>query len=410
MSAKRHKGLTMVLAAALIVAFAASAFSQSGEEALASAKSAFKAKRFADAVTNFKIVTEEYPDWSFGHFYLGLSYKQTSDYDNAARSLKRALDLANNENELFGASMELADTYYRKKDYRNAVKYVTEAKKYKGANLFNRNQGNMRTIEGISRYHLGQFQQSIDVFNSEIRSGQASANTLRTVAKCYQELNNNAQAVNIIKIAVQKDPNDLAAHLILVKSLLNDSKWGETLEAVDFALQTHGRNWELHYLKGRALQKLGRLSPAAASLRDSLEIQHHDKVSRLLGDVYRDAGDFLKATDAYNTAQRSYVSDPTFFISFAFAWYQYVPSNVEKYHGTNEGDKYRLALDNAVVLLDAARVLQGADREEISGILEGIQNKRNRLEKGETMVEEWEIFIDPETGKVEKRKIGEKKN
>lgn len=400
----------MVLAAALITAFVAGAFAQSGEEALEAAKSAYKAKRFADAVTNFKIVAEEYPDWSFGHFYLGLSYKQTRDYSNAVRSLKRSLDLANNENELFGASVELADTYYRNKDYRNAVRYVTEAKKYKGAGKFNKNQANMRTIEGISRYHLGQYQQCINVFNSEIRSNSAEANTLRTVAKCYQELNNNSQAVNIIKIAVKKDPQDLAAHLILVKSLVNDSKWSEALEAADFALQTHGRNWELHYLKGRSLYKMNRLNPAAASLRQSLEIQHRDKVGRLLGDVYRDSGDFLRATNAYNTAQRGYVDDPTFFVSFAFSWYQYVPSDAEKFHGTADEDKYKTALDNAVVLLDAAQKLQGADRAQINNIMDGIKNKRDRLEKGETMVEEYEITIDPETGKVEKRKIGDKKD
>ena len=317
----------MVLAAALIVAFAASAFSQSGEEALASAKSAFKAKRFADAVKNFKIVTEEYPDWSFGHFYLGLSYKQTRDYTNAVRSLKRALDLANNENELFGASIELADTYYCKQDYSNAVK---------------------------------------------------------------------------------QDPQDLAAHLTLVKSLLNDSKWVEALEAADFALQTHGCNWELHYLKGRALQKLGRLNLAAASLRQSLKIQHNDKVARLLGDVYRDNGDYLPATNAYNSAQRSYAKDPTYFVSFAFAWYKYVPANVEIFD--DKWAKYKRALESAVFLLNYAKRLHGADQELIDAIMKCIQNKRDRMEKAIERVTEYDIFIDPGTGKVEKRKIGEKKN
>jgi tetratricopeptide (TPR) repeat protein len=408
MSARRHKGLTIVLAAALFAVFAAGVLAQSGDESLEAAKAAFKSKRYADAAKLFKAVTDEYPDWSFGHFYLGLSYKNNKQYDQAAVAMKRALDLANNENELFGASAELADIYYRNQDYRNALKYVTEAKKYKGAQKYNKNLANMRTIEGISRYHLGQYQACIDVFNDEIKDGSASANTLRTVAKCYQELKKDAQAVNIIKIAVQKDPKDLAAHLILVKSLLNSEDWREALAAADFALQNFGTNWELNYLKGRALQKLNRLDQAAAALRVSLEIQHQDKVSKLLGDIYRDMGDYLKATDAYNISQRTYANDPTFFISFAFAWYMYVPKDAEKYHGTADEAKYKQALSNATVLLEAAQKLQGADRSQIGGIQDGIKNKMERLDKGATLTEDYEIFIDPETGKVEKRKIEKK--
>jgi len=404
MSAKRHSRLTILLAVALIATFALSVFAQ-GEEAMNKGRQAFKKRQYQEAVRQFKIVTNEYPDWSYGHFFLGLSYKYVGDYNNAIRSLKRALELAANENELFGASTELADSYYRKGDYRNAVKYVLEARKRKGANKYNANAANLRLIEGISRYHLKQYQQAINLFQPDLRSGKASANILRTVAKCYQELNQNSKAVEVIQLAVQKDPEDLAAHLILVKSHLNDSKWKKALDAANYAIQFHGGNWELLYLKGRALYKLRQYAQAAQALRDSLAIRHQDKTSKLLGDVYRDSEEYLKATDAYNTAQRSYAKDPTFFTSFAFSWYMYVPKNAEKFHGTPDEKKYTLALENAQVLLDAAKKLAGADRVQIKGIEDGIKNKLERLAKGETITEEYEIFIDPETGKVEKRKI-----
>ena len=304
---------TAVLLAVLVVCASAQ------DETLDKAKRAFQSKRYAEAATHFRAITEEFPDWSYGFFYLGLSQKNAGQFDQAARSFKRASDLANNENEMFGASLELADTYYRKQDYRNAIKYILEAKRRKSANRYNANRKNMRTIEGISRYHQGQYQQAINIFKPEVDSGNASANVLRTVAKCYQGLNQNSRAVSVIKLAVKKDPNDLAAHLILVKSQLNTSNWSEGVSSAEYALQYHDRNWELHYLKGRAQYKLGRLRAAVSSLRTSLSIRHQDKVSKLLGDVYRDQGEYLKATDAYNTAQRSYTDDPGFYTSFAYA-------------------------------------------------------------------------------------------
>ena len=406
MSAKRHSRLTVALAIALLAAFALGAMAQ--EENLDKAKAAFQGKRYSEAARLFKTVTEDYPDWSYGYFFLGLSHKYNRDYDSAIAPMKRALDLANNENELFSAALELADTYYRKGDYNNAVKYILETKKRKSASKYRANVKNIRLIEGISRYHLKQYQDAIDIFAPDMAAGNANANILRTVAKCYQGLNNNSKAVEVIEMAVKKDPTDLAAHLILVKSYLNDDKWNDALKASDYAIQNHGNNWELHYLRGRALYKLGRHNDAITSLTRSIGIRHVDKTARLLGDAYRDSGQFLKATDAYNTAQRGYAKDPAFFTTFAFCWYQFVPKDAEKYHGTSEQTRYIQALDNAKTLLDAAGKLQGADRVQITSILEGINNKRERLEKGDTIVEDYEISIDPETGEVVKRKIEKK--
>lgn len=408
MSAKRHSRLTIVLAVALLAAFALGAMAQDDDN-VKKGLAAMKAKRYTEATSLFRTVTQDYPDWSYGYFFLGLSLKYNRDYDSAIAPLKRSLDLAGNENELFGASMELADTYYRKGDYRNAVKYILEAKKYKSASKYRANVKNIRLIEGISRYHLQQYQQAIDIFAPDMSSGNANANILRTVAKCYQSLNNNAKAVEVIDLAVKKDPSDLAAHLILVKSYLNDEKWREALTSSDYALEHHAGNWELHYLKGRALYKLGRHNDSIASLTRSIGIRHVDKTAKLLGDAYRDSGQFLKATDAYNTAQRSYARDPSFFTTFAFCWYQFVPKDAEKYHGTSDQTRYLQALDNARTLLEAAEKLQGANRQQITSIMDGINNKRERLEKGETITEEYVIEIDPETGEVIKRKVEDKK-
>lgn len=405
MNAKSSVGSAILLAFILGMAF--SLWLPAQDEAYKLGYQAYMRGRYDEAIRIFNGVVEEYPEWHFGLYMLGKSYKGKEDYAQAIRILTRAIEYSDSPEDKFKTYYELADAYYRAKNYSRALQHIGDCKRLSNTDGYAKAKPQLVLIEGFSNFNLNRFQQVITIFKPLVDSGDASANVLKTVAKSYQELGQNSNAVSIIQRVVQKDPRDLVAHKILVKSFVNDAKWSNAIGSADYGLRNFDRDWELHYLKGLAHYKLRQYIPAINSLKQSLVIRPQDRVYKHLGDAYRDNREFLNATEAYNSAQRSYTNDPSFYTNFAFCWYQFVPRNTERFKGTQDEQKYKTALGNAIVLLNQAKTIQGANLGQIRDIEDGVNNKIERLDKGQFVEEQYEIFIDPETGEVVKRKVGE---
>jgi len=369
----------------------------------------YRQGQYRQALQIFQRVVEEYPEWHFGQFMLGKCHKALGNRDDAITALARSVELADNEDASFNSNYELADLYYEARSYARALEYVNACKRLSSSRYYARALPNLRVIEGFSLFNRGQHQQAINAFKPMVDDGSASANVLKTYAKCYQELGQNNEAVRIIQQVVQMDPNDLAAHKILVKSYLNGGQLRNAIQAADFALRTFPEDWELHYLRGNAYFQQSRSSAqAVSSLREAVRLSSRvHYVNKMLGDAYAARGEWANAAQQYNIAQAgsnqngdSYASDPIFYYNFAFAWYAFVPEDCQRFHNTSEQGRYQTALENAQGFLDRAEEL-GFDAAQINGMRLGINNKNERLEKGLTTTVEMEGRINPETGQIE---------
>jgi tetratricopeptide (TPR) repeat protein len=402
---KRKYGLA-ILASLLCVAFSVNLAAQ---EIHKMGYDAYKKGDYRRAIDLFKQVTNDFPDWFFGHYMLGASYKAAGNYKEAVTSLKVAANFIDNDDDKFKVYYYMADSEYNLKDYKNALDHVSTAYKIKNTKGYSKAVENMVKIKGFSEFNLKKYGDAIATFEPLVSSDQADSNILKTTAICYQNLNQDKKAIEIIQKVVRVDPADINAHKILIKSRINDRSWNAAIADANYAIANHPGDWELYSLKGFAEYRNGKLSDAVASLQKSLEKQNNSETHKLLGDVFVEAGQFDKAVIEYDLAQRGgeYADDPGFFTKFAFAWFSFVPSAAEQYHGTSKEAEYKRALENAKTLLDHASRLQGFDQNIVDGILIGINNKFERLEKGQYLTEITIITIDPETGKIVEKKVGQ---
>lgn len=404
------KTILVVALVALVAAgflFAAPAAAQ--DENLKRAESAMRSKQWDNAIRYAQASVDEYPEWFWGHYYLGKAYLGKGDYDRAIRNITKSLDYAEGADESFQGKFDLALSYYRKSDFANTLKTITSAERNKNSKYYNQASGQLAIMAGFSNYNLGKYKEAIDAFKPAVDSGKANADVLRAVAKSYLETNQGARSTEIMQRVVQTDPNDMASHKILIKSYINAKQYRPAVGAADNALKVNDRDWELYHLKGIALAAQKNNQAAIAAYRSAMAIQTNEDLHREIAKVYLDSGDWLNATNHYNAAQKKFAGDGKFFTEWGYCWFQYVPKEAEKFKGTAEEGKYKTALDNAKRILENARGLKGADVNMIATLLDGVNNKRERLEKGETTVEEYEVSIDPNTGEIIRKKIEPKK-
>lgn len=373
------------------------------------AREALAAKRFQEALDNSKLVIDEYPEWFWGHYLAGMSHQGLRQYDSAVREFTKSLDYAESTDESLQAKYQTAKAYYDKSDFANAARFIASAKRHRQSKFYARMSDSLQTMEGFSNYYEKKYGEAIQSFKPLVDSGKANANILKAVGSSYQELGQNSQAINIIQQVVRKDPNDLAAHKILIKSHVNSSQWSNALSAADYALRNFSSDWELHYLRGIALSKQGNTVGAIEALKRSIAISANDEVRRLLAQELMNNGQYLEATVQYDAARSSYSKDPQFHFEFAYCYVQIVPANAEVYHNKPEESRYMQALNNAETLVNIAKSLQGAGQLDFAAMQKNIDNKQERLSKGGTYTETVEIQVDPKTGKIIEKKVGDNK-
>lgn len=379
------------------------------DENIQKVKAALKRGQYQTALGLADKIVNEYPDWVWSYMFLGRAQLGLKQYSKAARSFTRGLDYAENDDQRFELKFRCAEAYFKGGEYDDALNQLKSAERHRNSSIYKKAMGPMLMMKGYSNFNLGNYSEAIASFKPIVDSGKASADVLRAVAKSHQEMGNDAKAIELISEVVKKDPKDLPAHKILVKSHINNKNWSKTITAADAALQHFSRDAELYHLKGEALFKQHKYDSALVVLKESLAISPNPEVQYLIGQSYMKKGEYYQATDYFNRAQSGYADDANFFLNYAYCWIQWVPENTEDYKGKKEETSYRTALNNATTLLQQSRQL-GGDSNLISGYMEVANQKLERLEMGATYTEEYEIYIDPETGEIVKKKIGGEEN
>lgn len=117
----------------------------------------FKAENYEAALEFFLKAREEQPKLSTPVYYLGLTYKQLGDYNQAVNNLAQALELTPrlNANDIY---FEVADAYYSLGDMVKAKEWV--AKEERG----NLRQVKTLFLKGLIFLKDGDFKAAINVF------------------------------------------------------------------------------------------------------------------------------------------------------------------------------------------------------------------------------------------------------
>jgi len=401
------KSMVLIILAALVLTFSTTGVAQ--EEQIKQIQSALKAGQFSKAAGLAERMTQEFPDWMPGYLWLGEAHQGLGNYDKAIRAFNKGLDYANGSDQSFMLKYRIVESEYKSGDYDATLKAIKSAERHKSSKYYNGVKGKIAMMEGYSSFNTGNYNDAIAAFKPMVDSGKASADVLRAVAKSYQETGQNKNAINVIERVVESDPTDLNAHKILVKSYTNDKNWSKVVASADAALKNFGSDPELHFLKGQAHFYLKQHQSARNHLKTSLDIRPADDVRYLYAQSFLKTGNYFEATEQFDLCKSSFADDPNFFLSYAYAWIEWVPSNTEEYTGKREEASFKTALENASTLLQQSKTL-GGNATTINGYMEVVNNKLDRLEKGKFFVEEYEISIDPETGEIIKKKIGDDKD
>lgn len=404
----RHKHYkTVILTAVVCLIFALSIRAQEPHKV---AYNAYKKGDYQTAIRLFRDTTDEYPEWFFGHYWLGRSYQSAGNLSKAIESYKMAANFAESANDKFKVNYYLADSCYNKKEYGNALKYVNVAIGLTSAKGYSQAKRNMIIIKGYSEFHTRKYRNVPKTFEAMVANpSKEDINILKTVAKSLRELERDMESVAVLKKVVRLDPRgDITPHKIIVSTLYNNEKWKDTISSAEYAVQYHSGDSELFFFKGCAEYYSGSYRSAATSLEKSVSLHKHAATHKMLGDAYSQLKKWQNAIDQYDQAEKSgeFANDPDFYITFAFLRYSIVPDDAEEHHGKPTERVYKGHLDAAEVLLEHAEGLSGVDKSAIDGILTGIENKRMRLEQGKFFEETYIVTIDPETGKIKKVKAG----
>lgn len=376
-----------------------------GIDPVSASKKALKSKNYGSLLKYSKQVVEEYPDWFWGYYWQGRAHFGQKNYKNAVRSFTASLDAAEKDDEAYQSKFYIVDSRYRDKDYKNCLKAITSAERTKRSKYYKATKSRLASIKGYCHFNLKQYKQAIAAFKPVLDSGKASEDMLKAIGQSYLNTGETAKAVSVIQTAVRKNPKDIAAHKILVKSYSNSKQWKNAGSAAEFALSNFRRDWELNFLAGQAFAKQKNYSKASKYLNASIAVQPKPKTFYKLAEVYAATKQWEKAYKNYDAAQREYASDPNFYVNFAYAYVMWVPKNAEKYHKSSKEKVYLSALANADQLLKHALTLKGVNKNAVAGLSDILNNKKDRLEKGDTIVEEYEYELNPITGEMERKKI-----
>lgn len=397
---------TMLIRACLVLPLllnAAPAIAQ--DESHKRAEQAIRAKDWPAAIRHAEATIDEFPDWFWGHYYLGKAHLGAGTHPAAIHSLNRSLDFATSADERFLGAFDLALAHYRSGDYGETLKAVTRAENASDSRFYRQGKGTLATMAGFSHFNRADWKAALAAFRPVLDAGTADADLLRAAARCHMETGADAEAIALMRKVVAADPADAAAHRILVQSLINGGNYRQAIAAADDALERLQPQGELHRLKGIALSALKEHASAAASFRAALDLAPSAELHRLMALALLKSGDWLAATRHFNAAQAEYRDDPDFLTQWGYCWYQYVPGNAELFKGSEREGDYLRALENAEHILATARLLRDADARTITLLMAGVENKRDRLEKGASRAVTVEYYVDPETGEIRSREI-----
>ena len=254
-------------------------------------------RRAADEV---RTVLRQQPDSFAAHNALGLALQDSGDSEAAASEFKRALHV----NPSFAlAHYDLAQLLRSQKGYKAAAYHLKQGL---AASPSPELASKMKTALGVVYAQLGQYGESIPLFQEAVAADPESADVHSDLATAYAHRENYIEAVKEYKQVLRLDPKRIDVQLLLAKALLNQSSVEECLPYLrDYVGQRPNDSEGLEILGDALKESSSHLSEAldvlqrATQLNPSSYKAHYD-----LGVVLGRSGRLPDAIRALQTAMR----------------------------------------------------------------------------------------------------------
>lgn len=175
------------------------------DDRLQVANSTFSQEQYAEAARLYLELAEEALDWSYGHFFVGLSRKRGGDLRSSADCFSLAINFAQDTDEALPPSIELADTYYRLAEYGAAVEQTAFCRELKESKHYMLCLPDINTIEGFSLFRLGRYREALKPLKELIDSGHSNASIKKALANCLWNLGISEEAEEIAQALPPED-------------------------------------------------------------------------------------------------------------------------------------------------------------------------------------------------------------
>ena len=245
-------------------------------------------RRYADAKRHLKLVLQERPADAQAKLLLGLVSEKTGDDATAIAMLQSIPDLAKSQPE---ALVALAKSYYRSGqgvkasdvlgaltngaggEQRSllAAEVAEEAGDYLTAERLllaipadSSDSDQARYRLAVVKFNSGRYEQSQAIVQELVRRGRKDGPTLRLSAWCYHKTNQEEQAINTFREAVELDPTDEKNFLDLGALLLEQRKFSAASELA-------GRTVGAFPKSAEALALLGSVELARENFTDAVQ-------------------------------------------------------------------------------------------------------------------------------------------
>lgn len=202
----------------------------------------------AKAIESFKEALRLKPDWAQTHYELGQSYYEAGNYKSAANSLEEAVRL---QPDFFEALISLSKAYQHSGLHASAVTVLQKAVLLRPANL------DTRTSLGAALILAGQPQDAIAVLEELVRLSPESALVYANLGQAYRLTGKYQEALNALTQALRISPEDPVVHNWLGLSYETLERKAEAMAAYRRAIELKSDYAEAHYNLGVLYLVLG---------------------------------------------------------------------------------------------------------------------------------------------------------
>lgn len=126
---------------------------------------------------------------------------------------------------------------------------------------------------GLAAVSSKQYEKAIKYFKECANYGYQGGASYAQIIRSYQLMGDTAQAINTMKEAILKYPNEQNIQVQLINHYITHGQSNEALDYLDKAIQKEPSNSSFHLAKGVCLDKLGRQDEAIKSYLKSIELK-----------------------------------------------------------------------------------------------------------------------------------------
>jgi tetratricopeptide (TPR) repeat protein len=252
--------------------------------------------RYAEAKKNLLLILKAKPGDPQASLLLGMVSENTGDYAAAAKLLASVPVLIREHPE---STVALARAYYHIGEREKARERLMELQKQPGGEQsvllgaqiademqdYDTAESLLRSMRPDSsgqivvsyrlaavKFHAKQFEQSRQILQGLLDTGQKTTEILRLLGWCYQELNRREQAIHAFQDSIRLDPLDEKNYLDLEKILLAQHRFTAAAELSKRTVGAFPDSAHAFFLKGSVELAVNQFTDSIDSFKRALQL------------------------------------------------------------------------------------------------------------------------------------------